>query len=77
MTATPLSHGRRELRGDFHPDADRQPPDAPLDVLGRTRELALDCLLTLMELLPALVVNGDESGGLARLRAVMVYSTGP
>src|SRR5256886_367174 len=45
--------------GEFHLDAERQPTNASPYVFWRARELALDRFSALVEVLPALVMDGD------------------
>src|SRR6266498_2933340 len=54
-----LLRRRRRSIGEFHLDAERQPTNASPYVLWRTRELALDRLSALPEVLPALAMDGD------------------
>src|SRR6266511_1826480 len=54
-----LLRRRRRSIGEFHLDAERQPTNTSAYVFWRTRELALDRLSALLEVLPALVMDGD------------------
>jgi hypothetical protein len=58
---------RRKLGGEVHFGADRQPANAPLYVGGCLRELALDCLSPLLEVLPGRPSDADMRSWAARL----------
>ena len=49
--------------GDADAGADGQPLEAPAEVGGRLRELTLDGGSVLVEMAPALVVDGDDGAG--------------